>query len=1095
MIYFRARTCLLVPIFSTLLVAASTATAQLPQTRLDAIAPVGAKAGSEIDLVVKSGADLDELSGLIFSHPGIKATPKMQGEVGNQKPVTNTFVATIAANVPPGLYEVRATGHYGTSNPRTFVVGNSEEVLEKEANNTKETAQEISLGAAVNGSSSGADFDYYKFVGKKGQRVIVSCQAARIDSKMSAIIECFDVAGRRMGFGSNNVREDPLVDLTLPSDGEYFIKIYDAVFRGGNEYFYRLQAHTGPYIDFIMPSAGIAGTTGDFTVYGRNLPNGQASDFVVNGDKLQKLQVKIALPADDTAQQSLDHLSPAEFAVDGISYVLKSDQGVSNPYLIHFASAPVIVEQEPNDESAKAQKITIPGEFAGNFQNRGDIDYVEFEAKANSVYYIEAFGQRLGSLSDPYLILEQITKSKEGVESVKRISVLDDNATNIGGTVFNSQTDDPFYRFQVPADGVYRLAIRDRFFESRGNANLVYRIAIRQQQPDFRLVAIPVKPGAAANAPGGTGTLALRRGDNVSIDVFAFRKDGYDGEIDLWAEDLPEGVTVSAASIGPKQTSAPLILSATENCKVGFKRIRILGKARIDDPSKVKALTTAEAAIKPAADAIPKLKDVAAKAKAASDKAKAALKVATDALAKKTDDNGLKQKVEAAKKVADTVGAAEKTANDAVVAGEKKLADANAAVAKAEAEKKAASRELTRNARAATIAWTASPTNAVITRTTEAIGVSVITEAAPFQIAAKVGRVVAHQSRQILVPVTVTKRMKIDKDIALAFTGLPKNAQIVVKNDKVTKDQTERLLRIFVNNNAPESTYTIYLTGTCQIPYVRNPERVERAKKAQAEAVKLVTALGAIAKKAVQERDAANKKATDDANKLKQAQAARDNAAKAVTVAEAAAKAAKEDKAKAAAAANLVKAKQTLTDAEKVLVAATTTAKASADDKVKKEAAAKDADAKSKAAVAAKTEADKEVTAATNAAKPKNLNFTPVSDAIVITVKKAPAQLTAAVPGGGALKRGSKIEIKVTVKRVNSFAGPITLNLPLPPNVKGLVAPAVTIPADKSDGIFVINAAGDATEGQLANMVIRGTSNFGGEQAAVDVPVAIKVSK
>ncbi|MDA1016146.1 MAG: hypothetical protein O3A00_17030, partial [Planctomycetota bacterium] len=711
------------------------------------------------------------------------------------------------------------------------------------------------------------------------------------------------------------------------------------------------------------------------------------------------------------------------------------------------------------------------------------------------IYYIEAFGQRLGSYSDPYLVLEQITKNKEGVESVRRISVLDDDATNIGGTAFNSQTDDPVYRFQAAADGVYRISIRDRFYETRGAADLVYRVSIRAEQPDFRLVALPVGPSAAANSPSSTGSLALRRGDNVSIDVYAYRQDGYDGTIDLWAEDLPEGVSVSASSIGPGQATAVLVFSATENCKVGFKRIKILGKARIDDGVKVAALTAAEAAIKPATDALPKLTDTASKAKAASDKAKADLKTAADALAKKPDDNGLKQKAEATKKVADVAAAAEKSANDAVAAGEKKLFDAEAAVKKAEAEKNAAAREVTRNARAATIAWTVSPTNPVITRSANAIGLSIISEVAPYQIEAKVGRVVAHQSRQILVPVKVTKRIKIDKDIALAFTGLPNNAQIVVQNDKVTKDQTERLLRIFVNNNAPESTYTIYLQGTCQIAYIRNPERVERAKKEQADAVKDAATAVEVAKKAVQARDAATKQATDDGNKLKLSQTARENAAKTVQAAEAAAKTAKDDKAKADAAANLAKAKQALTDAEKAFADATVAAKASADDKTKKEAEAKDADAKSKAAAAAKTAADKELTDATNAAKPKNLNFLPVSDAIVITVKKAHIQLTAAVPGGGALKRGGKLEVKVTAKRVNGFTGPITLSLPLPPDVKGLAAPAITIPADKTEGMFVINAAGDATEGQLANMVIRGTADFGGDKAAVDVAVAIKVAK
>jgi hypothetical protein len=48
------------------------------------------------------------------------------------------------------------------------------------------------------------------------------------------------------------------------------------------------------------------------------------------------------------------------------------------------------------------------------------------------------------------------------------------------------------------------------------------------------------------------------------------------------------------------------------------------------------------------------------------------------------------------------------------------------------------------------------------------------------------------------------------------------------------------------------------------------------------------------------------------------------------------------------------------------------------------------------------------------------------------------------------------------VKRQNGFAGPVTLTLPLPPNVTGVKAEPVTIPADQTAGTLIIDAAGDA---------------------------------
>src|SRR5262245_4578602 len=85
--------------------------AQLPHIRLDRIYPLGAAAGSEVTLEI-TGKDLDEVKSLTFDHAGLKAELL--------KP--NQFKVTIAADVPPGTYEVRAVGKYGISATRVFAV-------------------------------------------------------------------------------------------------------------------------------------------------------------------------------------------------------------------------------------------------------------------------------------------------------------------------------------------------------------------------------------------------------------------------------------------------------------------------------------------------------------------------------------------------------------------------------------------------------------------------------------------------------------------------------------------------------------------------------------------------------------------------------------------------------------------------------------------------------------------------------------------------------------------------------------------------------------------------------------------------------------
>ena len=53
--------------------------AELPQARLTSIIPPGGKIGTDVE-VTASGADLDEASGLRFSHPGIVAKLKTASE-------------------------------------------------------------------------------------------------------------------------------------------------------------------------------------------------------------------------------------------------------------------------------------------------------------------------------------------------------------------------------------------------------------------------------------------------------------------------------------------------------------------------------------------------------------------------------------------------------------------------------------------------------------------------------------------------------------------------------------------------------------------------------------------------------------------------------------------------------------------------------------------------------------------------------------------------------------------------------------------------------------------------------------------------------
>lgn len=1084
------------------------AAAQLPQIKLNALFPSGAQVGTAVDVTVTSGVDLEELNKLHFSHPGITATQKMQDQGGKPVPVANQFTVTVAANVPPGVYEVRAGGLYGQSNPRVFTVGARKEIVETEPNNTTEQSTPLELGVTVNGRINGAtDVDCFKVTAQQGQRLLVECLAKRIDSKLDGSLELYDLNGKRLAAVRANVARDPLLDVTIPATGEYLIKLTDFIYAGGEEYSYRLTAHVGPYVDYVWPPAAVAGTTGNFTLYGRNLPGGQPSGLMVQGRPLDQLAVSIAAPADATLLDPHLPIEPSAAGIDGFAYQFTGPTGTASPVFVGFAPGAVVAEVEPNNQPAQAQKLTVPVEIAGQFQARSDVDLYQFEAKAQQTYWIEIQGQRLGAGSDPYLTIDQVTVNDKGEETLRRIAAVDDEGTNLLPNVFDTLHDDPVTKFTAPADGVYRLSVRDRYAASRGSPTLLYRLSVRTETPDFRLVAVPTGPTPPNQKQALTWAVGLRRGDSYPVQILALRRDGFAGPIDVRVEGLPPGVTCGEISIGTAPSTGVLVFTANEDAPAWAGVVRVIGKARIEDPTKVAAIAAAQAALKAGSDQLAAVDKALAKPTDDLKKATDALTAVKTELANKADDEGLKKKVaDAETKVAEATAAFQKATTDKTTA-EAKVKELTAAVDQATAANQAAIKEVQRVARTGTVVWSGQQNVPGDSRVSQSLELSIIEEPAPFQVQSEPIRVVANHNRQILVPVKLIKRPGFDANVTMTFVGQPQNLQI--ENKAINKDKPDEVFRIFVPANTAVGTYVMYLSAQAQVSYRRNPQKVERMKAELDAADKAAMAAAEALKTATTKKDEATKLAATAVETLKKATDAKAAADKALVDAQNAEKAAAEavknagDNAdvKAAAEKKLVEtqaAVKTATDAvtaaEKTRVDADAASKTADQAKVAAEAAAKQADDASKAATAEKTAAEKRHKDAENAAKPQNINFLPPTSTIVLTVKPAPYTLTAAPADGGNLKQGAKNEVKVEVKRQNGFAGPVTLTLPLPPGVVGVKAEPVTIPADQTAGTLVVEAAGDAPEAQLANVVVRATAAFDGE-AAVDQPIALKVVK
>src|SRR5438477_10306403 len=534
-------------IFITAVASPLSSQAQLPLTRLFTVFPPGGQAGTTFEVAV-TGADLDETNQLHFSHTNITATQKLSEKTGEPDP--NRFQVTIGAQVPPGSYEARVLGRFGASNPRGFVVGDLAEITSPTTNHTVESATEVALGTVVNGRADANAVDYYQFSVKKGQRVLIECLAKDIDSRMDDTLILYDAGGREL----ERQRRGGLLDFIAPADGRFVIGVSDFAYRGGPDYFYRLTIGAGPHIHFIFPPSALPGTTNKYPLYGYNLPGGvPATELSGEGKPLEQLTADIELPGDPAAQKPPTGLAfkPAEAVVDGIEYRLRTSQGLCNPVLLSFATAPVVTEQEPNNQPNQAQKISPPCEVVGRFYPAGDRDWVAFDAKKGDVYWIEVFSHRLGLPTAPFAFLQQVTKNDKCEEKSSDLLELYASDDNIGGAQFNTTSRDPSGRFEVKEDGLYRLRLSDLFNRYESNPRFVYRLSLRKETPDFRLVALPQAP-PPANKDAKEATLwtpLLRRGETLLIKVVAFRRDSFNGEIQLSANGLPRGVTFGAGKI------------------------------------------------------------------------------------------------------------------------------------------------------------------------------------------------------------------------------------------------------------------------------------------------------------------------------------------------------------------------------------------------------------------------------------------------------------------------------------------------------------------------------------------------------------------
>jgi hypothetical protein len=468
--------------------------------------------------VVISGENIEDADILAFSDHRITAARKHNAA---GKPEPNKYVVTIAADCPAGVYEARVMTRLGISSSRAFSVGSLSEVVLTKPNTSLATAMELKVNSLCNAAMTLRAVDHYTFEGRKGQRVIVDCAAKGIDSKLDPVLIIADAAGQDLLVE----RRGGALDFTVPADGRYVIKVHELTFKGGPAFFYRLALWE--------------------------------------------------LPADAPVERlpSTHMVSSFSWPPTGLQEQAKSS------------------EIEPNNNRSQAQKISLPCDIAGSFFPSADVDVFEFEAKKGEVWWVEVASERLGRPTDPAILVQHVDRSGDA-EKLTDVAEFSDipspvkvssNGYAYDGPPYDAGSSDILGKLVIQKDGVHRLQLSDLFGGTRNDPRNVYRLVIRKAAPDFALVAwalhMELRNGDrnALSKP-----LALRGGSTMALEVVAVRRDGFEGEIELMMEGLPEGVTAQGLKIPAGKSRGIMLVTANQKAPRSLAAARFSGRAKID---------------------------------------------------------------------------------------------------------------------------------------------------------------------------------------------------------------------------------------------------------------------------------------------------------------------------------------------------------------------------------------------------------------------------------------------------------------------------------------------------------------------------------
>ncbi|MHC4170884.1 MAG: PPC domain-containing protein, partial [Planctomycetota bacterium] len=465
-----------IPTLAGLLVFATAVSAQQgTRPRIGYIYPAGSRQGAKLELII-GGRNLAGVATAYVSGSGIEtfAFGYRNPENAPTPAIAETVTVkmTIAADAEPGPRELRLETPAGLSNPLVFHVGQLPEFMEREKRSATsiEEVMDITPPAIINGQIMPGDIDRFRVTARKGQRLVFALSARElipylpdaVPGWFQAVLALHDDDGDELRFADDfRFHPDPILHFEVPQDGRYTIAVYDNIFRGREDFVYRLAVGELPFITGIFPLGGRAGARTNIEMEGWHL---QQNRRLINFSSPGVYPLFIRKQHDALADRRLDLMIDRKLSTDADS-VFRTES-VSNRVPFAVDATAECLEKKSNDSPESAQQVSLPIIVNGRIEEPGDWDVFRFEGRAGQEVFAEVRARRLGSPLDSVLRLTDATG--------KQLAINDDHEDEGAGLVTHHA--DSLLSVTLPADGSYFVHLGD--IQQHGGAEYAYRLRI-----------------------------------------------------------------------------------------------------------------------------------------------------------------------------------------------------------------------------------------------------------------------------------------------------------------------------------------------------------------------------------------------------------------------------------------------------------------------------------------------------------------------------------------------------------------------------------------------------------------------------------------